>query len=413
MIAPILTDHEVRHWIIQNVPIADVAGKRILLIVPDSTRTAPLPLLWDALFQHIKPHVAALDVLIALGTHPPMSEVQISKLLGIQDIERMRLFFQTQFFNHEWDNPEALETIGVLSEADTAAASNGLLSKTVPVQINKLVLDYDQLMVLGPVFPHEVVGFSGGNKYFFPGILGPDLLNFFHWLGALITNVGIIGVKSTPVRDVVNMAAQMITQEKRALTFVVTSDGTARLHGLFYGSPEQAWSDAADLSGTVHIKRMDKPFKTVLSCSPKMYDELWTAGKCMYKLEPVVEDGGELIIYAPHLDTVSITHGEHIMAVGYHCRDYFVKQWEKFQDHPWGVLAHSTHVRGSGTYENGVEKCRVKVTLASKIPKEVCESINLGYLDPETINLDDYAGREDEGILLVWKAGEQLYRLQD
>jgi lactate racemase len=413
MTAPIFSDDDVRHWIKTNVPIADVAGKRILLIVPDSTRTAPLPLLWDALFQHIKPHVAALDVLIALGTHPPMSEVQISNLLGIKDIERMRLFFQTQFFNHEWDNPEALTTLGVLSEADTLKASNGLLSKTVPVQINKLVQDYDQLMVLGPVFPHEVVGFSGGNKYFFPGISGPDLLNFFHWLGALITNVGIIGVKSTPVRDVVNMAAKMITQEKRALTFVVTSDGTARLHGMFYGSPEQAWSDAADLSGTVHIKRMDKPFKTVLSCSPKMYDELWTAGKCMYKLEPVVEDGGELIIYAPHLDTVSITHGEHIMKIGYHCRDYFIKQWDKFKDHPWGVLAHSTHVRGSGTYENGVEKCRVKVTLASKIPKEVCESINLGYLDPETINLDDYAGREDEGILLVWKAGEQLYRLKD
>ncbi len=413
MTAPILTDHDVRHWIKQNVPIADVAGKRLLLIVPDSTRTAPLPLLWDALFQHLKPHVAALDVLIALGTHPPMSEVQISKLLGIQDIERMRLFFQTQFFNHEWDNPEALVELGVLSEADTAAASNGLLSKTVPVQINKLVNDYDQLMVLGPVFPHEVVGFSGGNKYFFPGISGPDLLNFFHWLGALITNVGIIGVKSTPVRDVVNLAAAMIQQEKRALTFVVTSDGTARLHGMFYGTPEQAWSDAADLSGTVHIKRMDKPFKTVLSCSPKMYDELWTAGKCMYKLEPVVEDGGELIIYAPHLEMVSITHGKHIMEVGYHCRDYFVKQWDKFKDHPWGVLAHSTHVRGSGTYENGVETCRVKVTLASKIPKDVCESINLGYLDPETINIDDYAGREDEGILLVWKAGEQLYRLKD
>ena len=411
--APILTDNEVRHWIIQNVPIADVAGKRLLLIVPDSTRTAPLPLLWDALFQHLKPHVAALDVLIALGTHPPMSEVQISKLLGIKDIERMRLFFQTQFFNHEWDNPESLVTLGTLSEAETLKASNGLLTKTVPVQINKLVNDYDQLLVLGPVFPHEVVGFSGGNKYFFPGISGPDLLNFFHWLGALITNVGIIGVKSTPVRDVVNLAAQMITQEKRALTFVVTSDGTARLHGMFYGTPEQAWSDAADLSGTVHIKRMDKPFKTVLSCSPKMYDELWTAGKCMYKLEPVVEDGGELIIYAPHLDTVSITHGEHILAVGYHCRDYFVKQWDKFKDYPWGVLAHSTHVRGSGTYENGVETCRVKVTLASKIPKEVCESINLGYLDPESINLDDYAGREDEGVLLVWKAGEQLYRLKD
>lgn len=413
MAAPILTDNEVRDWISKNIPISEVAGKRILLIVPDSTRTAPLPLLFDALFQHIRKHVLALDVLIALGTHPPMSEQQISKLLGIEDVERMRLFFQTQFFNHEWDNPEALETIGVLSEADTAKASNGLLSKTVPVQINKLVGNYDQLMVIGPVFPHEVVGFSGGNKYFFPGISGPDLLNFFHWLGALITNVGIIGVKSTPVRDVVNMAAQMIKQERRALTFVVTSDGTARLHGMFYGTPEQAWSDAADLSGTVHIKRMDKPFKTVMSCSPKMYDELWTAGKCMYKLEPVVEDGGELIIYAPHLSEISITHGEHIMAVGYHCRDYFVKQWDKFKDHPWGVLAHSTHVRGSGTYENGVEKCRVQVTLASQVPEHVCKSINLGYRDPATINLDDYAGREDEGILLVWKAGEQLYRLKD
>ena len=411
--APILTDNEVREWIRKNVPIADVAGKRILLIVPDATRTAPLPLLWDALFTHIKPHVAALDVMIALGTHKPMSEAQICKLLGIDDMERMRLFYQTEFYNHEWDNPEALITLGTLTEEDTAKASNGLLSKVVPVQINKRIQDYDQLMVLGPVFPHEVVGFSGGNKYFFPGISGPDLLNFFHWLGALITNVGIIGVKSTPVRDVVNMAADMIQKEKRALTFVVTSDGTARLHGLFYDKPEKAWSDAADLSGTVHIKRMDKPFKTVLSCAPKMYDELWTAGKCMYKLEPVVADGGELIIYAPHLDEISLTHGDNLMKVGYHCRDYFIKQWDKFKDYPWGVLAHSTHVRGSGTYENGVEKCRVQVTLASKVPESVCKSINLGYRDPATINLDDYAGREDEGILLVWKAGEQLYRLKD
>ena len=316
MAAPILTDNEVREWISKNIPIADVAGKRLLLIVPDATRTAPLPLLFDALFQHLRKHVLAFDVLIALGTHPPMSEQQICKLLGIDDMERMRLFFQTQFFNHEWDNPEALATIGILSEADTARASNGLLSKEVPVQINKLVENYDQLMVLGPVFPHEVVGFSGGNKYFFPGISGPDLLNFFHWLGALITNVGIIGVKSTPVRDVVNMAAKMIRQERRALTFVVTSDGTARLHGMFYGSPEQAWSDAADLSGTVHIKRMEKPFHTVLSCAPKMYDELWVAGKCMYKLEPVVADGGELIIYAPHMKEISITHGDKIMKVG-------------------------------------------------------------------------------------------------
>ncbi len=409
---PVLTDNQVREWISAHLSVEDFRGKRLLLVVPDATRTAPMPLLFDALFKHLRPVVAAFDVMIALGTHPPMSEAQICKLLGISEKERARLFFQTEFINHEWDNPDALLTLGTLSKTDTEAVSGGLLSMEVPVQINKRITDYDRLLVVGPVFPHEVVGFSGGNKYFFPGIAGPELLNFFHWLGALITNVGIIGVKSTPVRDVVNMAARLIPVERRALTFVVTSDGTARLHGLFYGSPEDAWSDAADLSAQTHIKRMPKPFKTVLSCAPLMYDEVWVAGKCMYKLEPVVADGGELIIYAPHMHEVSVTHGKLIKEVGYHCRDYFTKQWDKFKHYPWGVLAHSTHVRGGGTFENGVEKCRVQVTLASQIPEDVCRSINLGYRDPASIEIEDYANREDEGILLVRKAGEQLYRLQ-
>jgi len=410
---PILSDAEVRDWFAANVPVEDFAGKRLLLIVPDATRTAPLPLLFDALYQRLRPVVTQLDVMIALGTHPPMSEAQMCKLLGIDPSERERLFFQTELINHEWDNPDALTQIGILSHEETARISSGMLSEEVPVKINKRILDYDTLLVLGPVFPHEVVGFSGGNKYFFPGISGPELLNFFHWLGALITNAGIIGVKSTPVRDVVNVAAKLIPRERKAITFVVSPDGTARLHGLFYDSPEAAWSDAADLSGQIHIKRMPRPFHTVLSCAPLMYDELWVAGKCMYKLEPVVADGGELIIYAPHMHEVSVVHGELIEKIGYHCRDYFVKQWDQFRHYPWGTLAHSTHVRGSGTFEHGVERCRVRVTLASQIPREVCERINLGYCDPATINIEDYANREDEGVLLVRKAGEQLYRLQD
>jgi len=410
---PIMTDFEVRDWIRKNVPVDDFRGRRTLLIVPDATRTAPMPLLFDALFHHLRPAVAAFDVMIALGTHPPMSEAQICKLLGIDQAERPRLFYQTEFINHEWDNPDELLTLGTLTKAETQEISNGLLSQDVPVQINRRIQDYDRLLVVGPVFPHEVVGFSGGNKYFFPGIAGPELLNFFHWLGALITNVGIIGVKSTPVRAVVDHAAAMIPVERRALTFVVTSDGTARLHGIFFGPPERAWSDAADLSSKVHIKRMKRPFQTVLSCAPPMYDELWVAGKCMYKLEPVVADGGELIIYAPHMHEISVTHGKAIREVGYHCRDYFTKQWDRFKNYPWGTLAHSTHVRGTGTFENGVEKCRIKVTLASGVSEAVCRAINLGYRDPATIDMEDFANREDEGVLLVRKAGEQLYRLED
>ncbi|QDT38070.1 lactate racemase domain-containing protein [Stratiformator vulcanicus] len=408
--APVLTSDAVRTWISANVPADDFAGQRVLLIVPDATRTAPLPLLFDALHSHLGAKLSKLDVMIALGTHRPMPQDDICRLLGISETERAERYRDVELLNHEWDRPEALTEIGTLTEEQTAALSDERLRLDVPVKINRRILDYDTLLVLGPVFPHEVVGFSGGNKYFFPGLSGPELLNFFHWLGALVTNVGIIGVKDTPVRRVVDRAGAMIPTRRRCITFVVRSD--AAIHGMFYGTPEEAWHDAADLSERVHIVRKPKPFHTVLSCAPPMYDEVWVAGKCMYKLEPVVADGGELIIYAPHLNEISQVHGRVIEEIGYHCRDYFLGQWEKFKDYPWGVLAHSTHVRGGGTFENGEERCRVQVTLASQISPETCAKINLGYRDPATIDVESFANRENEGVLLVRKAGEYLHRLE-
>ena len=406
-----LSDSEVQQRIAERLDISDFSGKRVLLIVPDATRTAPLPLLFEAVHGRLSGEASQVDVLVALGTHPAMPEEAICRLLGISADDRAGRYASVGLFNHEWDNPERLATIGELTKKDVEEISGGLLSLDVPVQINSRIRDYDVLLVMGPVFPHEVVGFSGGNKYFFPGISGPELLNFFHWLGALITNVGIIGVKDTPVRRVVNRAAELIPNQKRALTFVV--NGKAEIYDLFYDTPENAWESAADVSSQVHINRVPKPFKQILSCAPPMYDELWVAGKCMYKLEPIVADGGELIIYAPHMSEISITHGDLIRVVGYHVRDYFTKQWDRFKDYPWGILAHSTHVRGTGTYKFGIERPRVNVTIASQIPRDVCEAINLGYRDPATIDVESFANREDEGILLVRKAGEQLYRLAD
>ena len=403
-----LNADQMRNWIHQHVPLGDFRGQRVLMIVPDNTRTAPMPVLFPALRSLLRPVTKSLDVLVALGTHPPMPQEKIRAMLGIAIDDPCR---DVGLFNHAWDNPSELSTIGTLTEAETREISDGVLSMEVPVQINRRIHDYDVALVVGPVFPHEVVGFSGGNKYFFPGISGPELLNFFHWLGALITNVGIIGVQDTPVRRVVDRAAKLVPLERRCLAFVVSTDATP--YGLFYGTPEDAWRGASELSGRVHIKRHAKPYRQVLSCAPPMYDELWVAGKCMYKLEPVVADGGELIIYAPHMKEISATHGAHIEHVGYHVRDYFTKQWDQFKHLPWGVLAHSTHVRGTGTFENGIERPRVQVTVASQIPREVCERINLGYRDPASIDVESFADREDEGVLLVRKAGEHLYRLHD
>ncbi len=404
-----LAPDEIRAIVAQTLRDHALEGKRILCIIPDATRTGPLPQMFRLLHEGLSGRVAALDFLIALGTHQPMSEEAINRLVGVTAEERTTTFADVNIFNHRWDREETFVEAGFITAEETLALSNGMLGMDVAVRVNRLAFEYDYLVICGPVFPHEVAGFSGGNKYFFPGISGPEVINFTHWLGALITNYEIIGTKYTPVRAVIDRAAARIDRPKLAFCMVVRGE---HLHGLFAGAPEDAWSAAADLSSQVHIRYVDRPFRQILSVMPEMYDDIWVGAKGMYKLEPVAADGGEVIIYAPHITEVSYTHGAILDEIGYHTRDYFVKQWDRFKQYPWGVLAHSTHLRGAGTYENGVETPRVAVTLATGISPERCARINVGYRDPATIRVEDFRDREDEGILLVPHAGEILYRLK-
>ncbi len=405
-----LTRDEIRNIVTHAVENAALKGKKVLCIIPDHTRTCPLPALFKLTCETVGAIASQLDFIVALGTHPPMSEDAINHLVGLTPEERKGPYAKHRIFNHHWDDPAELKYVGTIGAEETAEIANGLLREDVRVEVNKRIFDYDCVMIIGPTFPHEVVGFSGGNKYFFPGISGPEVLNFFHWLGAVITLPVIIGNAYTPVRAVVDRAAAMIDMQKLCLSLVVHH---GELYGLYTGTPEDAWAGASKLSGKLHIATVDKPFKRVLSCAPKMYDDIWTAGKCMYKLEPALADGAELIIYAPHIDEVSYTHGRILDQVGYHVRDYFLKRMAQFEQFPRGVLAHSTHVRGIGTFENGIEKPRVNVVLATRIPKERCDRINLGYLDPDTIRFEEWEGRESEGIVRISKAGETLYRLSD
>jgi nickel-dependent lactate racemase len=406
-----LTEDEVRDIVAEGLGQAGLAGERVLVIIPDSTRTAPIPQMFRLFHELLRDEVAALDFLIALGTHPIMSEDAVNQLVGITAQERATTYSDVQIFNHRWDREATFAHLGTLPRAEVEAVTQGMLSMDVAVTVNKLALAYDRLVVCGPVFPHEVVGFSGGTKYFFPGISGPEVINFTHWLGALITSMRVIGTADTPVRDVIDRAAALIDTPKLFCNMVVTHHGLA---GLYIGDDKAAWLEAVELSSQLHIRYVDRRFERVLSVMPPLYDDIWTAAKGMYKLEPVIAEGGEVIIYAPHIDEVSYTHGHVLDEVGYHVRDYFVKQWDRFKHHPWGVLAHSTHLRGVGTYdaETGEEAPRIRVTLATGIPPERCAQINLGYMDPDEIDPEAWEGREDEGILLVPRAGEQLYRLK-
>ncbi|MGD9211881.1 MAG: lactate racemase domain-containing protein, partial [Desulfobacteraceae bacterium] len=378
---------------------------------PDSTRSCPLPMMIRALNTVMGNLSAKLDFMVALGTHALMSQRQILNLYGIDPKERRSIFCKSDFLNHRWDLDDTFHQIGELDKKKIAEISNHRLVESVPIVINKKIFEYDHIIVLSPVFPHEVVGFSGGAKYFFPGISGGEFLHFFHWLGAVMTNVNTIGMKETPMRKAIDLAMEKITVPIHCLAMVVASQ--KELCGLFIGDIKKTWSRAADISAVRHVITKDRSFTTVLGCAPSMYDEIWTAGKVMYKLEPVVADGGRLIIYGPHINKISKTWGHIIEKIGYHVRDYFLLQMERFNKIPRGVLAHSTHVRGSGTFVNGIECGRIEVILATSIPPEKCRQINLGYMDPDKIKLKEYKKKETEGILFVERAGEVLYKVSD
>ena len=113
-----------------------------------------------------------------------------------------------------------------------------------------MVFDYDQVLICGPVFPHEVVGFSGGNKYLFPGIGGPEIIGWTHWLGALLGSYELIGTYATPVREIIDIAATLVKVPVACLALVVTEE---EISGMYFGAPKEAWRAAAELSAQKHI----------------------------------------------------------------------------------------------------------------------------------------------------------------
>ena len=391
----------------------DVDGKTVVLVVPDGTRSCPLPLLVRVLHKHLSERVASLKAVIALGTHAYMSSTEIDELFGVagpgQPDSLAAAYPGLSVINHEWKDPEQLVSVGHISAERIGELSENRLTVGAEIMINRHVVEADVAIVVGPVFPHEVAGISGGNKYFIPGVASQEFIDMTHWVGALITSTKIIGTTGiTPVRAMINEGAALIPTVRLGLCCVVES-GTGHLEAVAFGTTESAWAVTAEVAAQTHVTYVDEPFTRVLAVMPKRYGDMWTAAKGFYKTEPAVADGGEVIIYAPHISEVSAVHRE-IYDIGYHCRDYFLHQWDAFSHLHWGVLAHSTHARGQGTYDpaTGVEELRIRVSFATAISREVCELINVGYIDPATIDVE--AWKRDDEVTVIDNAGEILYR---
>jgi len=386
-----------------------VDGKRVLVLIPDHTRHAPIPLFFDAITKLLHGRVRALDYLVATGTHAPMPSDRLYAHVGLTPAAHERDYPKVAFFNHDHRDRASLATLGTIPSREIAAITGGLSAGDIPVTINRMAVDHDQVIIVSPVVPHEAMGFAGGNKYFFPGIAGLEVVETFHWLAALITNPVVNGVKDTPTRRVIDRASEFLRTP--ALCFAFALDTHHRIACLFAGPPKEAWSGAADYSGRLHIARLPRPYRRILGLVPPIYEDIWVAGKAMYKLEPVLADGGELVIYGPHIRDFSFVHGREIARIGYHVRDYFTGQWDRFAHEPKLILAHSTNVRGTGTFEGGRELPRATVTLATAIPERACAGVNLAYRDPASIDVQEW--RADPDTLVVEEAGQVLYRLEE
>jgi len=384
---------------------------QVLVIIPDGTRTAPLPVLFKLICDLLLDKVSTLDFMVALGTHPPMSEKALLTHIGLSHSQKKERYSHVNLLNHAWKDPKSLVTLKTISAKEVFEITEGLIKRPLPVTINRKILDYTAVLVCGPVFPHEVAGFSGGNKYFFPGISGKEVIDFTHWIGALMSSRTIIGVYDTPVRRLIDRVAREIPCPRFFINLVAHGDGLA---GIYVGDGKSdAWLNAARHSAQLHITWMADPIRKAFAVIPPMYDDLWTGAKGMYKLDPVIADGGEIILFAPHISELSYTHGKLLDVIGFHGTEYFKANWETYRDYPWTILAHSAHVRGAVTYENGIEIPRIRLTLASQIPRERCEKVGLEYCDPDSIDLDWWKARTDSDYLFVPKAGEHLYKLHN
>jgi nickel-dependent lactate racemase len=390
------------------------AGARVLAVIPDKTRDDNTDVLFPIVSQELAGRGAAsFDVLVAQGTHPPMTDAEKRAKIGVGTAELPLL---GTLFDHHWDRPSELITLGTLTAAEVSKLTGGLMQQDVPVQLNKRLApgNYDFILVLGAVVPHEVAGFAGGAKYFFPGVAGPELTHLTHWLGALATIEHVIGRVETPTRHVIEAAADRVTTPVIGLTSVSTRDATGlHTHALFTGGLRETVRQAAEVSSRVHIRYLDRRYRRVIALLDEHYDEMWVGGKASYKLGGIIEDGGELVIYAPHLKGISTTHGAMIEKYGYAPLEV-VREMVEGSDELRAnlcVAAHLAHVSYAGRLgSDGRVEPRYRITLASSIPEDVCRRVKLGFAECGSIDLA--AARTDPQTLVVDNAGRDLYLIK-
>ncbi len=395
--------------------------KKVLLIHPDFTRTDFTAKLVPLIYRELKNKgMEQIDSLNAGGTHRAMTTEEIRSKLGLSN----QINF-THYHNHEYNDPEQLVTVGEISSSFVEEKTNGKLSQSIPVVVNKLITeDYDLIIALGGTLPHEAAGYAGGLKIFFPGISGPEVIDLLHWAAVLIGIPRIIGTVDNPAREVINEGSSYIFDQIKAPTISFNMVFEEKEHqvipkslyvGVGFDGFIESYKQAVKASSKLHVIYIDEPLNCVVQVIDQSYDEIWTAGKGSYKLQSpgVMAPGGEIIIYAPHLNCFHSRWKMNLALkqIGYHCKDYVIKYLKSNPCFSKNIAAHVINLRGPRSFDinSGKEEFDFKVTLATGISKETCESVGLGYRNPDSIRKEDFIS---SGRLWIENGGKYLYKIK-
>ena len=350
------------------------ARRRVAAVPPDMSRYhSRAGFLTGKIYEYYGDSLGL--VLPAIGTHTPLTDAQKAAMYPEVPKEL--------FAVHSWRND--LATLGTVPESVIEELSEGALRFPWPAQMNRRLVEdeYDLILSVGQVVPHEVIGMANYNKNLFIGTGGRDGINKSHYLSAVYGMERIMGRADTPVRRLLNYAEEQFAREL-PIVYVLTviameEDGSLATKGLFIGDDSDCFRKAAALSAEVNVTLLDSPVnKVVAYLDPSEFKSTWIGNKSVYRTRMAIADGGELVVLAPGVGEFGEDEGNDriIRKYGYVNTEEvlrLVKENEDLQQ-SLGAAAHLIH---------GATEGRFRVTYCpGHLSREEIESVGYEYADP-------------------------------
>ncbi len=402
----ILTDIDLKESLIEALKKLGSGKKldKVLIIPPDFTRFhSKAGILTSIAYEYFGNKLT--DILPALGTHTPMTESEIDKMFPGMP--------HSLFREHKWKKD--LTTLGTVPGTFVSEITEGKLDFSWPAQVNSLLVegDFDLILSIGQVVPHEVVGMANYNKNIFVGTGGREGINKSHYIGAVYGMERLMGRADTPVRAVLNYASEKFAQNLPIVYIqtVIDMDENGELvtRGLFIGDDYECFQKASDLSLKVNFKMLEKPLKkVVVYLDPEEFRSTWLGNKSIYRTRMAIADGGELIVLAPGVKEF----GEDpeidrlIRKYGYYGTDKtleFVNKNKELQD-SLGAAAHLIH---------GSSEDRFSITYCpGYLSKEEIESVNFKYGSLKEMEKIYNPAELDEGYNTL-AGGEEIFYISN